>query len=103
MKSLAWLVPLLLALAWIAGSRLAPARAEDEVVDCCWEFKMVLIPLERKLELYEKANGPLLEPLQRLGGEGWELVSAYEPSHGPLIGERASTEFWFKRRFVPKR
>jgi hypothetical protein len=103
MKPLAWLLPLLLVGAWVAGSHLAPARAEDEVSDCCWEFKMVLIPLERKLELYEKANTPLLDPLQRLGQDGWELVSAFEPSHGFMAGDRASTEFWFKRRFVAKR
>ena len=103
MRSLAWLLPLLLVTAWVAGSRLAPARAEDEIGDCCWEYKMVLIPLERRLELYEKANTPLMDPLQRLGADGWELVSAYEPSHGALLGDRASTDFWFKRRLTPKR
>ena len=64
---------------------------------------MVLIPLERKLDQYEKVNTPLLAPLQALGEQGWELVNAYEPSHGYMNGERASTEFWLKRRFVPTR
>jgi hypothetical protein len=102
MKPLAWLLPLLLVGAWILAPRLAPARAEDVVADCCWEYKMVLLPLERKLELYEKVNTPLMEPLQRLGAEGWELVSAYEPAHGYMAGERASTEFWFKRRLAKR-
>ena len=101
MKSLPWLVVVLLA-AWIAAPHLTPARAEGEGA-IAWEFKMVLVPLDRRLESYEKSNGPLLDPVQRLGEEGWELVSAYEPSHGFMAGERASTELWFKRSYVPKR
>jgi hypothetical protein len=102
MRHLAWLLPVVLVGAWILFPRLAPARAE-EPAGVFWEYKMVLLPLERKLDQYEKVNTALLGPLQALGEQGWEMVAAYEPSHGFMAGERASTEFWFKRRFVPVR
>lgn len=100
MRHIAWLLPVVLVGAWVAFSRLAPARAEDAVV-VSWEYKMVLLPLERRLDQYEKVNTGLLAPLQALGAEGWEMIAAYEPSHGFMNGERASTEFWLKRRYVP--
>lgn len=99
MKSIPWIVAVLLA-AWIAAPHLTPAHAETGIA---WEYKMVLIPLDRRLETYEKTNTPLVDPLSKLGADGWELVSAYEPSHGFMAGDKASTEFWFKRAYVPGR
>ena len=57
----------------------------------------MLIPLERRPAHYERANVQLLAPIQKLGQEGWELVSAYEPAGGFTIDRRAQVEFWFKR------
>src|SRR5687768_18245949 len=36
--------------------RLAPARAEDVVGDCCWEYKMVLLP-DRKSTRLNSSHG----------------------------------------------
>lgn len=99
MKSIPWLVAVLLA-AWVAAPYLLPAHAEGEAA-VAWEYKMVLVPLDRRLETYEKANTPALDPIQRLGEQGWELVNVYEPSHGFMAGEKASTELWFKRAYTP--
>lgn len=98
---LAWLVPtLLLAALWLAPTR-APAAPEPPEV--AYEYKHLILPLERKLEEYEKADVILLEALRRSGEEGWELITAYEPGHGLMVGQRATVEFWLKRAYVPAR
>ncbi|MFM8980535.1 MAG: hypothetical protein ACKOSS_08740 [Planctomycetia bacterium] len=70
----------------------APARP-----DVAYEYRHLILPLERRLEEYEKADVLLLEALRRSGEEGWELVSAYEPANGVKVGTRATGEFWLKR------
>ncbi len=97
MKALTWMIPcaLLLGAAFFAFD--SSARA-DGTEAARWEYKHVLIPLDRQLRTYEKSDLTLLGPIQKLGAEGWELVTAYEPASGFTINARASVEFWFKRR-----
>ncbi len=96
MKALTWMIPcaLLLGAAFLAFG--APAQADGAAPDG-WEYKHVLIPLDRRLETYEKSDITLLAPIQKLGAHGWELVSVYEPASGFTVNTRASVEFWFKR------
>jgi hypothetical protein len=96
---LAWLVPtLLVATLWFTTARAPAAPQPPEIA---YEYKHLILPLERRLEEYEKADAVLLEALRRSGEEGWELVSAYEPGHGVMVGQRATVEFWLKRSYVP--
>ncbi len=96
---LAWLVPtLLVATLWLTTARVPAAPEPPEIA---YEYKHLILPLERKLEEYEKADAVLLEALRRSGEEGWELVSAYEPGHGVMVAQRATVEFWLKRSYVP--
>jgi hypothetical protein len=103
MKPLAWTVLGAVALAALLPRWLAPATAAPEAPAVAWEFKHLIIPLERRLEEYEKADVLLLEALRNAGHEGWELVSAYEPDNGLKIQGRASVEFWLKRSYLPTR
>jgi hypothetical protein len=93
------LAPLLLAVLLL---RPAAAPAAPQPPDLAYEYKHLILPLERKLEEYEKADVLLLEALRRSGEEGWELVSAYEPANGVKVGQRATVEFWLKRAYVPQ-
>lgn len=88
------LVLVMTAATWL-GTRL-PSEAADDAG--AWEYKHVLIPLERRPRHYERADAELLKPLQALGRQGWELVSAYEPAGGFTVERRAQVEFWLKRR-----
>lgn len=103
MKTLPWLLVCALALAAVLPHLLGPAGAAPEGGGVAWEYKHMLIPLERRLEEYEKADLVLLEGLRRAGEEGWELVSVYEPENGLKLQGRASVEFWLKRSYVPDR
>ncbi|MDJ0975492.1 MAG: hypothetical protein QNJ98_13595 [Planctomycetota bacterium] len=96
MKTGGWIVPLLLVAAFAIGTGWNPADADGP--DGAWEYKHVLIPLDRNLRTYEKSDIQSLAPLQKLGREGWELVTAYEPAGGFTVNRRASVEFWLKRR-----
>ena len=62
-----------------------------------FEYRHILILMDRDLASYEKSDSTLLAPLQRAGEEGWELVSANEPANGPLVHGRAAVEFFLKR------
>ena len=62
-----------------------------------FEYRHMLIVMDRDLGSYEKSDSTLLAPLQRLGEEGWELVSANEPANGVLVHGRAAVEFFLKR------
>lgn len=95
MKARTWILPLLLFALLAIGLAWRPARADGPAR--AWEYKHVLIPLDRNLTTYERTDRKVLAPVQRLGQEGWELVSAYEPPGGFTINRRASVEFWFKR------
>lgn len=90
-----------LALAVLLLMRPAHAPAAPARPDVAYEYKHLILPLERRLEEYEKADVLLLEALRRSGEEGWELVSAYEPANGVKVGTRATVEFWLKRPYVP--
>ncbi len=81
--------------------RPASLPAAPQAPEIAYEYKHLILPLERKLEEYEKADVLLLEALRRSGEEGWELVSAYEPANGVKVGPRATVEFWLKRAYVP--
>ena len=94
-----WLLPTLLLAVLLLDQRRAPAAPEPPEI--AYEYKHLILPLERKIEEYEKADALLLEALRRSGEEGWELVSAYEPAHGVMVGQRATVEFWLKRSYVP--
>jgi len=96
---LAWLLPTLLLGVLLLSATRAPAA--PQAPDLAYEYKHLILPLERKLEEYEKADKVLLEALRRSGEEGWELVSAYEPGHGVMVGPRATVEFWLKRPYIP--
>ena len=97
MKALTWMIPcaLLLGAAFLAFGSSAGA---DDRATAGWEYKHVLIPLDRQLRTYEKSDVTLLAPIQKLGAEGWELVTVNEPPSGFTINSRASVEFWLKRR-----
>lgn len=97
MKPQTWIIPTLLIAAFAIGTWFDRAEA-DAPAQAAWEYKHVLIPLDRQLHTYEKSDIVLLAPIQRLGREGWELVSAYEPAGGFTVKRRASVEFWFKRQ-----
>ena len=97
MKATTWLLPSLLMTILACALWLGTARADGSRAATAWEYKHVLIPLDRKLETYERNDRTLLAPIQKLGAEGWELVSASEPRNGMLVDRRASVEFWFKR------
>ena len=101
----AWMLalPLLLLAVWCLAPRLVPARAEPDTGGVAYEVKHLLIPLDRNLETYEKSDVKLLEPVQRLGSEGWALVSVSEPGGGLMVQGRASVEFWFQRAYTPTR
>ena len=63
-----------------------------------FEYRHLLIPMDRELGSYEKSDLSILAPLQRAGEEGWELVSANEPANGMLVDrKRACVEFFLKR------
>ena len=62
-----------------------------------YEYRHLLIVMDRDLGSYEKSDASLLAPLQRAGDEGWELVSANEPANGALVHGRATVEFFLKR------
>lgn len=88
-----------LALGLVAVVALTSPRAAnaDAANRTSFEYKQVLIPLDRNLRNYEANNRERLQVIQSLGAQGWELVNAYEPSNGVKIGRDASVEFWFKR------
>lgn len=65
--------------------------------DVRFEYRHLLIVMDRDLASYEKSDARILEPLQRAGDEGWELVSANEPANGALVHGRATVEFFLKR------
>lgn len=96
MQAKFWIIPTLLVAAFVIGSFFDNAAADSAVAR--FEYKHLLIPLDRHLHSYAKSDQELLGPIHRLGREGWELVSAYEPAGGFTIKGRASVEFWFKRR-----
>ena len=98
MKAQAWIIPALLLAAFAIGTCFQGPEAEADTRDAAWEYKHVLIPLDRQLNTYEKSDIQLLAGIQKLGSEGWELVTAYEPASGFTVKRRASVEFWFKRR-----
>jgi hypothetical protein len=102
MKPFVWFVVGAVALAALLPRLLPIAGAAPEDGAVAYEFKHLIIPLERRLEEYEKADVLLLEPLRRAGQEGWELVSAYEPDNGLKIQGRASVEFWMKRAYLTR-
>ena len=62
-----------------------------------FEYRHLLILLDRDLASYERSDSTILAPLQRAGDEGWELVSANEPANGVLVHGRATVEFFLKR------
>ena len=62
-----------------------------------FEYRHLLILMDRNLDSYEKSDSTILAPLQRAGEEGWEVVSANEPANGPLVNRRAAVEFFLKR------
>src|SRR5262245_13306044 len=99
--SLLWLVPTALCAALLLRTQVAPAA--PEAPETAYEYKHLILPLERKLEAYEKADVVLLEALRKSGEEGWELVSAYEPANGVMVDRKATVEFWLKRAYVPQR
>ena len=73
-------------------------RADDgAVAGSNWEYYHLIIPLDRNLQTYHKSDDALLKPLQDAGAQGWELVSANEPTNGLLVNGRASVEFFLKR------
>lgn len=96
MKAQAWIIPALLIAAFAIGTFFQEAEADGP--QDSWEYKHVLIPLDRQLKTYERSDIRLLAGIQKLGKEGWELVTAYEPASGFTVERRASVEFWFKRR-----
>lgn len=99
LATLLCLVPSALLAVLLLGPGTAPAAPSRPEV--AYEYKHLILPVERRLEAYEKADVLLLEALRRSGEEGWELVSAYEPPNGVMVGQRASVEFWLKRAYVP--
>lgn len=103
MKSLPWLIVGAVALTALLPRLISPAGAAPEQASIAWEYKHLILPLERRLEEYEKADVLLLDALRRSGEEGWELVSAYEPANGLIVERRASVEFWLKRVILPGR
>lgn len=62
-----------------------------------FEYRHLLIVMDRDLGSYEKSDAKILAPLQQAGEEGWELVSANEPANGVLVHGRATVEFFLKR------
>jgi hypothetical protein len=62
-----------------------------------YEYRHLLILMDRDLSTYARSDEKILEPLQRAGEEGWELVSANEPAGGTLSHGRSSVEFFLKR------
>lgn len=96
MKAQAWIIPALLIAAFAIPTWFQTAEADGPAAT--WEYKHVLIPLDRRLNSYQKSDITLLAPIQKLGAEGWELVTAYEPASGFTIDRKASVEFWFKRQ-----
>jgi hypothetical protein len=94
--------PLVLALLATGGIGLyagaTALRADDGAAPGRWEYLHMLIPLDRNLETYAKSDLALLKPVQDAGEQGWELVSANEPTNGMLVHNRASVEFFFKRK-----
>jgi hypothetical protein len=97
MKAYHWFLPSLLMTILACSLWFGTARADGPRAQTAWEYKHVLIPLDRKLDTYERNDRALLAPIQKLGAEGWELISANEPSNGVMVDRRASVEFWFKR------
>ena len=97
MKATTWFLPSLLMTILASALWLGTARAEGPRTPVAWEYKHVLIPLDRKLKTYELNDPKLLAPIQKLGREGWELVSANEPQNGFIVDGRATVEFWLKR------
>jgi hypothetical protein len=81
--------------------RPASAPAAPAAPDVAYEYKHLILPLERRMAEYEKADAVLLDALRQSGLEGWELVSAYEPANGEKVGQRATVEFWLKRQILP--
>ena len=72
-------------------------RADDGASPQRWEYLHVLIPLDRQFDTYRKSDLTLLKQIQDAGEEGWELVSANEPTNGLLVQGRATVEFFLKR------
>ena len=62
-----------------------------------FEYRHLLILMDRDLATYARSDAQILEPLQRAGDEGWELVSANEPAGGTLSHGRTTVEFFLKR------
>lgn len=87
----------LVAVGVVFGAYRALHAQDAPTVGTSWEYLHLLIPLDRKLETYQRSDDRLLKPLQDAGAEGWELVSANEPTNGLLVGGRASVEFFLKR------
>jgi hypothetical protein len=97
---LLWLVPSVLLAALLLRPASVPAAPEPP--EMAYEFKHLILPLERKLEEYDKADAVLLEALRRSGEEGWQLISAYEPANGLKVNGRASVEFWLQRAYTTR-
>jgi len=79
------------------AARLLHAEGELGAAGSRYEYRHLLIQLDRDLGSYARSDEKLLEPLQRAGDEGWELVSANEPANGTPSHGRASVEFFLKR------
>lgn len=83
----------------LAFGSMSLLHAEDGVPATAtrWEYRHLLIPMDRHLDTYQKSDERLLKPLQDAGAEGWELVSANEPANGVLVRDRACVEYFLKR------
>ena len=79
-----------------AGS-LLHAEGELGAANDRFEYRHLLIQMDRDLGSYARSDASILEPLQQAGEQGWELVSANEPAGGTLSHGRATVEFFLKR------
>jgi hypothetical protein len=76
------------------------SRVVSELIK--WEYKVVPIKTRISSNHFEGSNNPVIENVQndldRLGQEGWELVSIQDVS---LEDERRFTVVYLKRQIVP--
>lgn len=79
------------------AARLLRADGEFGGTGARYEYRHLLILMDRDLGTYTRSDEKILEPLQRAGDEGWELVSANEPAGGTLSHGRSTVEFFLKR------